>query len=133
MKKPQQRERGEQDGIVKLLRSLGAKVYVSGTTRRAGDFHGTMQTPGIPDLEAFLPRRSSQGDLSRELLKVEVKAAGGRLRPEQAEYRDLCGDADVHHVVGGIDDVVAWLIAHGYLRPAQVPHYRVMPGTGERL
>jgi len=128
-RRPQLRERVEQHGIVMLLRTLGAKVYVSGTTRRKGDYAGTMMSPGIPDVEAFLPARMSTGAPSgggtRELLKVEVKAAGGRLRPEQAEYRDLCAAADVHHIVGGLDTVIAWLIEHHYLRGDQVAHYRV--------
>ena len=142
MTKLHQRERGEQAGIVKLLRSLGAKVYTLGTTRRTGDYQGTMQSPGLPDVLAFLETTrvhgSTRGDVTvclqaKQLLAVEVKAAGGRLRPEQAEFRELAIAAHVAHVVGGLDDVVAWLIAHGYLRDSHVPHYRVMPDTGERL
>ena len=104
------------------LRLVGAKVYVSGTTRRKGDHPGTMQTPGIPDLEAFLPARNGW---PRRLLKVEVKAPGGRLSAEQAEYRDLCLDASVAHIVGGLDDVLAWLMREGYVRSGQLPHYHV--------
>jgi hypothetical protein len=37
-----------------------------GTTRRRGDYPGTMQTPGIPDLMAFLPvKRSLETDGAR--------------------------------------------------------------------
>ena len=118
-RQPRQTERAEQEGIVQLLRAIGATVYVSGTTRQRTDtHHGTCQTPGIPDIEAFLPARFE----SRVLLKVEVKAAGGRLRPEQAVYRDLCAVANVPHIVGGLDAVIAWLSAHGYLRTDQVSH-----------
>lgn len=134
MKKPQQRERGEQAGIVKLLRSLGAKVYTLGTTRRSGDFMGTMQTPGLPDVIAFLPASSALTQTGassdacratpRRLLFVEVKAPGGRLRPEQVEFREASLAANLAHVVGGLDVVVAWLIANGYLRDSQVPHDR---------
>lgn len=49
-------EKSEQSQIVQLLRSLGAQVYVLGNHRRKGDFAGTMQTPGLPDLQAFMPR-----------------------------------------------------------------------------
>lgn len=127
MTKPRQRERGEQAGIVQLLRALGAQVYVSGTTRRAGDFHGTMQTPGIPDIEAFVPHPHRHGHQAPgyALVKIEVKAKGGRLRPAQAVYRNMCEFAGVAHVVGGLDDVIAWLLANGYLKATQVPHYRV--------
>lgn len=115
-------EKAEQQHIVQLLRSIGAKVYVSGTVRRRGDFAGTMQTPGIPDVEAFLPPRGSCG-LWR-LLKVEVKRVGGQMRPEQAEYRDLCARANVVHIVGPLDAVIAWLASEGYVTASQFPHYR---------
>lgn len=115
-------EKAEQAHIVQLLRSIGAKVFVSGTVRRRGDFAGTMQTPGIPDVEAFLPPRWDCG-LWR-VLKVEVKRVGGQLRPEQAEYRDLCSRANVAHVIGPLDAVIAWLAAEGYVKTSQFPTYR---------
>lgn len=120
-------ERTEQAGIVKLLRSIGGAVYVFGTTRRKGDYQGTMQTPGIPDLEVFLP---PAGGLSENtLLKIEVKAPHGRLSPAQQHYRDHCIAACVPHIVGGLDDVIAWLVKHGYLKLAQAPHYRLKKGA----
>lgn len=152
-RKPVQREKVEQAHIVQLLATLGAKVYVLGTHRRQTDFHGTMQTPGLQDLQAFLPRKvagapvcakcrhvmNGQGDMCtppecrcvceavplRELVFVECKAAGGRLRPEQRELRELCLLAGVAHVVGGLDAVIAWLLGRGYLKQSQVPHYRL--------
>jgi hypothetical protein len=117
-----QPERVEQRQIVNLLRSLGATVYVLGTTRRQGDHMGTMQTPGIPDLWAFLPARSGVSTLYL-CLWVEVKAPGGRLRPEQRAFRDQCTARGVPHVVGGVDAVIAWLIDAGYLLPQNVAHY----------
>ena len=134
--KPRQRERSEQAAIAQLLRALGAKVYTLGTTRRKTDSHfGTMQTPGLPDLIAFLKwppptrdRRVAATEialgLTRQLLVVECKAAGGRMRPEQNEFRGLAIAAGVAHVVGGFDEVIAWLIAAGHMRADQVPHYR---------
>lgn len=121
-RRPQQREKNEQALIVQLLRTLGARVYVSGTRRRRGDFPGTMQTPGIPDVEAFLPRPrwcDLESASARQLLKIEVKAKGGRLTPEQREYQELCAAASIAHIVGGLDDVIAWLTAHRYLRSAR--------------
>ena len=115
-----QPEKTEQAAIVRLLRGLGASVYVLGTHRRRGDYPGTMQTPGISDLVVFLPRE-------RGVLFVEVKAPKGRLRPEQAEFRRLCLaclSAQVHHVVGGLDAVIGYLIGVGLLKSTQVAHYR---------
>jgi hypothetical protein len=34
-------------------------------------------------------------------LWIEVKASGGRLRPEQAAFRDRCLEAGVADIVGG--------------------------------
>jgi hypothetical protein len=114
-------ERVEQAHVARLLRTIGATVYVLGVTRKRGDHPGTMQSRGLPDLLAFLPR----GNLRAvQLLVVEVKAERGRLSPEQEDFRDHCRAADVAHVVGGLDAVIAWLVANGYLRRDQVPHYR---------
>lgn len=133
---PRVSEKVEQQHGVQLLRAIGATVYVSGTTRRRDDFHGTMQTPGIPDVESFLPLRmvhldpapgshQSYTSQRRRLLKWEAKARGGRLRPEQLEYQRLCAEAEVAHVVGDCNALIAWLIEHGYLKPDQVAHYRL--------
>ena len=123
-----QPEQAEQRAIVQLLRSLGAEVYVFGTKRPRGDHPGTMQSPGIPDVEAFIPRPRVSGPLSdrpmRRLVKIEVKAAGGRLRPAQAVYQQRCQEAGIAHVVGGLDVVIAWLCDHGYARRDQFGHYR---------
>lgn len=104
-----QPERAIQWRIVGLLRSVGCSVWVLGTTRRSGDYPGTMQTAGLPDLIAFLPR--AQG-----VLFVEAKAPGGRLRPAQADFRACCLPlvADrVYHVTGGLEAVVGILAKLG--------------------
>lgn len=121
---PRVSEKTEQAHIVQLLKSIGAAVYVLGTRRPRGDYAGTCQTPGIPDLLAFLPSRI---DRLTRLLFVECKAAGGRLRPEQLDFRTLCECAQVAHVVGGLDAVIAWLVAERYVKADAFPHYR-QPG-----
>jgi hypothetical protein len=111
-------ERVEQAHIVRLVRTLGGTVYVLGTTRRRGDHPGTMQTPGLADLLAFLPVRPH---MRERQLWIECKARDGRLSPAQVEFRERCLAAGVAHVVGALDDVIAWLTAEGYLRRGQVP------------
>jgi hypothetical protein len=107
-------ERTAQGHIVRLLRSLGAAVYVLGTVRRRDDaHHGTMQTPGIPDLYAILPRR---GGGTRQTLWVEVKAARGRRSPAQDTFAAHVATAPCDYVCGGLPDVVAYLARHGYVR-----------------
>lgn len=122
-------EKDEQLGIRKLMRAIGAKEYVLGTKRRKSDFHGTMQTPGIPDLQFFLPEKRSQfaldGSRTRRLVIVEAKRQkGGRFSSEQIEYRGLCAAAGVDYIGGCLDDVIAWLVKEGYVRADQFPHYR---------
>ncbi len=126
-------ERAIQSDGVRLLRTLGARVWVLGTTRRTGDYAGTMQTPGLPDVIAFLPRsamwphphHTAPVHPYRHLLVWEAKAPKGRLRPEQADFQDCCHRAAISHVVGGLDELIRWLTEYGYLRRDQVAHYRV--------
>lgn len=116
-------EKTVQAHIVQLLRSLGARVYVLGVRRRRGDYQGTMMSPGIPDLMVFLPRRPPAA--AGSLLFIEVKAAGGRLRPEQTTFRALCTLAAVSYITGDLDAVVAWLMDQGYLRRDQIAWHRL--------
>lgn len=109
-------ERVVQRQVVALLRSVGGWVWVLGTTRRRGDYQGTMQTPGLPDLIAAVHGR---------MLMVECKAIGGKLSHAQVAFQVACQDCGVHHVVGGVDEVLAWLVAQGILRADAVAHYRV--------
>lgn len=118
-------EKVEQAHGIQLLRALGSKVYVLGGHRRRGDYQGTMQTEGIADVFAFLPRR---GEASRIFLAWECKAEGGRLRPEQVEFKTLCEDADVAHLVGPFDALIAWLAARDFVKADQFPTYR-QPGS----
>lgn len=121
-------EKVEQQHIVQLIRSIGGSVYVLGTRRKRGDFQGTCQTPGIPDLYVFLPASPRPGPdgaySSACALWVEVKAAGGRARPEQQQFQQQCEASQVAHVLGGLDAVIAFLIAGGWIRESSVPHYR---------
>lgn len=119
---PRVPEKVIQAQIVTLLRSIGAKVYVFGVRRRRDDYQGTMQTPGAADLEAYVPFRNGSG---HRMVKIEVKADGGRPSAEQRALATLCRSAKVDYICGGVDDVVAWLIAGGWLARDSVPHYRL--------
>lgn len=140
-RRPQQREKVEQAHVVRFLLSLGGRVYVSGTRRRRGtacptcgtfvpEDQATRQTPGIPDVEAFLPLPpcAAGADLSysRVLLKVEVKASDGRLSSDQEAYRDqvLHAPPGVYYVSGGLTQVLAWATRQGYVKADNIPHYR---------
>lgn len=110
-------EKAVQAQCVALLRSLGAQVWVLGTVRARGDHPGTRQTPGVSDVIAFL---------RGACLFLEVKAAGGRMRPEQVVFREAarsCG-APVYHVVGGVNELFAWLVERGVVKAENVPHER---------
>lgn len=126
-------ERAEQDKALRLLRSLGARVWVAGTTRKRGDYQGTMQTAGLPDLPfVFLPARRP-GTLAfkghehdRVLLVVEIKSpSAARAKDcgrssEQVVFAHQCELAGVHYFCGDCDGLIGWLISHGFLRADQV-------------
>lgn len=125
-------EKDEQLAIRKLMLSLGAREYVLGTTRSKKDFdHGTRQTPGLPDLQFFLPEKRARFDASanvftRRFVIVEAKRQkGGRYSPEQIEYRDLCAAAGVDYIGGCLNDVIVWLVDEGYVKRENLPHYRL--------
>lgn len=121
-------ERYEQADGLKLLLGLGGRVYVSGTVRREGDYQGTMQTPGIPDVEVYLPAPRYGRPLvpgnTRRLLKWECKRPGGKPSPAQRDYAELARAAGVDHVTGDLTALLAWLVSAGYLRADQLPHDR---------
>lgn len=123
-------EKVVQQQIVTFIKTIGGKVKVVGTRRPREDrHHSTFQTPGIPDLIVFvpLPAEPYSGRVRNLHGYIEVKAEGGRLRPEQREFQQDCAEAGVEHVVGDLDAVVAWLMRHGVIKPDQVAHYRVPP------
>lgn len=118
-------EKVEQACGVRLLRTLNWRVYVIGTTRpKADSYHGTCQTPGISDVIAILPGVG--------VLFWEVKAKGGRVRPEQSTFGALCRECEaqglgVYYCVGTYDALIAKLTAMGLLKADNVPHYRAEP------
>jgi hypothetical protein len=125
MKAPRIPEKVIQQQIVQALRTVGAVVYVLGRPPRKNVARmGTGQTEGIPDLYVLLPAKAKgeSGWTQAHGLWIEVKAAGGRLRPQQAEFATLCGSAGVPHLVGGLEVVLAYLEQHGYLK--ETAHYR---------
>ena len=110
-------EKVVQRRICELLALVHAKVYTIGRPPRRDAVHkGTGQTPGIPDLLVFLPKRGSGlfGGHPHQLW-IEVKAVRGRLSEEQKAFRDWCALAGIPHLVGDLDTVRAYLQAHGYL------------------
>lgn len=108
-------EKVEQQHIVQFIRSLGGSVYILGTKRRATDYQGTNQTPGVPDLIAFLGHRH---------MYIEVKRHGGKMSPPQVAFRQQCLKAGVSHIVGTYNDVVVTFLEWGVLTWASVPSYR---------
>jgi hypothetical protein len=124
---PARLEKYEQTDGVRLLQSLGAKVYILGTRRRKGDYPGTMQTPGIADVEAWLPRPKLLWVLDDELLlKWEVKRArDSRTTPDQLEYEQHCKSGGIAYVRGDLSALMRWLVYAGYLRADQLPHDRL--------
>lgn len=132
-------EKVEQANIVELARRIGAYVVVLGVPRRGsrcpkcGEWvaghRGTQQTPGVADLELFLPVRG--GAKTRELLKWETKRERGRRSQDQEIYRLECASACVSYGCGTYNDFIAALVARGLVRVDQFPHYRQPKGAND--
>jgi hypothetical protein len=123
-------EKVEQAHIEKLLTQLGGKVYHIGTKRRRGDYQGTMQTPGIPDVFAFLPAPRLIPEKVRNgapiAVWIEVKREGEKIAAgsEQDAFRLLCFAAGGLHWSGTLNDIIEELVAGGWVRADSFPHYR---------
>jgi hypothetical protein len=109
-------EKQIQAAIVRLLRMIGAHVYVLGTRRRAGDHPGTMQTPGIADLFVLLPAPPLARPVLPLALWIEVKAPRGRVSAAQIAFADQCLAAGIPYLRGGIDEVIDYLTGFGWLK-----------------
>lgn len=130
--KRRQPEKEIQQQILTLLELRGADVWVLGTRRPQrcpycrkvlpSNYQSTRQTPGLQDLQAILPPPPGRPLDPSCLLIVEVKSPNGRLSRDQQHFRQRCLDANVEHVAGGLEQVIEWLIAHGYLLEEQVSH-----------
>jgi len=141
-KLPRVPEKAVQQHIVQLLRTIGAQVWVLGTTRSTGrkcpacaawvpslDM-GTRQTPGIPDIYAILPH--VHGDVGDKVgMWIECKASGGRPSPEQRQFALAVVQTGTPYVMGDLDDIIALLIQMGRLDRKNVPHYRLPAPQGE--
>ena len=74
-----------------------------------------MQTPGIPDLCAFV----TQWAMARQptvQIWIEVKRPGGKMSEAQKTFRAHAVRAGCEHVVGGIEEVVDCLEARGVVK-----------------
>lgn len=128
-------EKVEQQHAIRLLEFVGGKVYNLGTSRPRPNpecpvclrNQTTRQTPGLADVEAWLPKLDELGRRTeaRILLKYEAKAHGRGMSDEQVKYRALCEAAGVYHVAGPCNALIAWLLEHHYVTAAQLPHYRL--------
>lgn len=88
-------EKQVQAAIVKRLGKLGVAVYSLSQPR------ATKQTAGLPDILAICPYRG--------IFVVEVKAAGGKQRPEQRVFQERWERAGGRYVLGGLAEVEEFL------------------------
>jgi hypothetical protein len=124
-------EKDVQQAIIQLLTKIGCRydskglntdIYVLGTRRPrhlAREAHRTHQTPGIGDLYVLLPSTSRWGSSEPPLppaVWIEVKAEDGRPSPAQRAFELSCQVRGIAHVMGGLDQVAAFLARHGFLK-----------------
>jgi hypothetical protein len=124
--RPRLDEKAEQAQILTLIQTLGGRVYVLGSRRaqycglcgvRQSD-QGTRQTEGLGDLLVYLPPPPRIRDLGTcwVCVWIECKGRGGTLSAEQVRFREINEKARVAHIVGGLDAVLAWLQAGGWVK-----------------
>ena len=76
-----------------------------------------MQTPGIPDLVAFVTFPRSQHVSEHRTLWIEVKRPGETRSDDQDSFRwNALERAGCEHVTGGVPEVVDWLKARGVVK-----------------
>jgi hypothetical protein len=122
-RRPVNDERAEQGSIKNLIELLGGVVKTIGTTRATccgtcgapSTDPTTRQSPGLADLVAYLPPPKRQQARGWTQVWIECKGRGGTLSIEQVAFRELNLRAGVAHVVGGVDEVIEYLTAGGWV------------------
>jgi len=94
-------EKSVQREVVTFFEGLGCRVYRLSQPRR------TMQTPGLPDLWAFCPRKRL--GFWWETKRVD----GGTRRPEQERFAELCTLSGVPYGYGAMASARAFAKALG--------------------
>src|SRR4030095_15852963 len=106
-------EKAEHAGTVKLLKLPRVPLGLDGPNcgMFVAEHPGTCQTPGLPDLLAFLP-----GEPIRPVCFIEQKRAGGQLSDDQRTFRVLAETSSALYIAGTMTDVLAWLTDRGYFK-----------------
>lgn len=122
-RRPMHDERAEQASIRNMVEQIRGVAYTLGTVRATccgicgapSTDPTTRQTPGLGDLAVYLPPPPRQASRGWTLVWIECKGRGGTLSVEQAAFRELNVRAGVAHVVGGLDEFLAFLTAGGWI------------------
>jgi hypothetical protein len=117
-------EKTEQDSIRNLVGHLSGKAYVLGTHRAMNcgvcgspnTDPSTRQTEGLADLAIYLPAPPRAPDRGWSFVWIECKGRRGVLSPEQLIFRQLNQAAHVDHLVGGLDEFIAFLEPGGWVK-----------------
>ena len=117
-------EKTEQRSVVNLIEQIGGVVYVLGTRRASccgvcgspTTDPGTRQTEGLGDLAIYLPPSPRGQGQTWHFLWMECKGRGGTLSDVQVKFRQMNQAASVTHLVGGLDEFIAYLVAGGWAR-----------------
>lgn len=116
-------EKTEQGSIRNLVEQIRGVAYTLGTTRATccgicgspSTDPTTRQTPGLADLAVYLPPPPRQPSRGWTLVWIECKGRRGTLSADQVAFRELNLRAGVAHVVGGLDEFLAYLTAGGWV------------------
>lgn len=104
----------------------------------------TRQTPGIPDRRYYHRNRirlvGRDMTVAYFVVWVEFKSATGTQRPGQKLFQELVTDCGEDYVLGGVEELVKWLVDRGVakrvgdqLEPADTGARRIPPRVGTAL
>lgn len=99
------REKDVEHACDKLMNMLGWSVV------RFSQPRNSMQTPGIPD-RRYYPPLQIRGSGYRGFW-MEVKRQGGKQSLHQMAFERMCENAGEDYVLGGVDELLAYLNRKG--------------------
>lgn len=89
------------------------------TAIRFSQPRNTMQTPGIPDRRYYKADAFQDGTRVAHAIWFECKRPGGKQSAAQVAFQKLVESCGESYVVGGLDELVSWLVDWAPLNPRQ--------------
>jgi hypothetical protein len=108
---PTAKEKDVEHACDRLMMLMGWRIV------RFSQARATMQTPGIPDRKYYAPDEYRGAFIASVPLTFwfECKREGGKQSDYQKRFQKMCEAAGEHYVLGGVDELTAWLSSKGLI------------------